>query len=87
MFCCRGKYFSRKCPRKIGIPSFEISDLNSTPSTTTNLVGWGNDFWAGREEYGSFEHRFSQDYKSPAAYLLKGGELMIQSVAYPAGPP
>ena len=52
-----------------------------------NIVGWGNDFWAGKHEYGAFEHRFARDYKSPAAYLLKGDELMIQSVAYPAGHP
>ena len=48
-----------------------------------NIVGWGNDFWAGKAEYGGFEHRFAKDYKSPAAYTLKGDELMIQSVAYP----
>ena len=45
-----------------------------------NIVGWGNDFWAGKDEYGTFEHRFARDYKSPAAHLLKGDELMIQSV-------
>jgi hypothetical protein len=49
-----------------------------------NLVGWGNDFWAAKHEYGSFDHLFAHDYKSPAAYLLQGDELMIQSVAYPA---
>ena len=47
----------------------------------------GTHFWAGKQEYGAFEHRFARDYKSPAAYLLTGNELMIQSVAYPAGPP
>jgi hypothetical protein len=28
IFFAGDKYFSRKCPRKIGIPTFEISDLN-----------------------------------------------------------
>jgi hypothetical protein len=49
-----------------------------------NLVGYGKDFWTGQHEYGSFDQRFSRDYKSPAAYLLEASEILIQSVAYPS---
>ncbi len=44
-------------------------------------VGYNNqNFWTKQAEYGSFANKFANDYKSPAAYLLKGNQLMIQSV-------
>eukprot|EP01052_Picozoa_sp_SAG31_P002233 SAG31_NODE_77_length_27533_cov_47.448859_4_plen_1845_part_00 len=53
--------------------------MNVAP-TDGNSVGYNNqDFWTASAEYGSFEHRFSTDYKSPAAYSINADELMIQS--------
>ncbi|MFZ2226667.1 MAG: LamG-like jellyroll fold domain-containing protein, partial [Candidatus Moraniibacteriota bacterium] len=46
-----------------------------------NSVGYNNQaFWTTQAEYGSFANKFSNDYKSPAAYGLEGDQLMIQSV-------
>ena len=46
-----------------------------------NSVGYNNQaFWTTELEYGNFWNRFSNDYKSPSAYLLSGDSLMIQSV-------
>ena len=45
-----------------------------------NNVGYNNQaFWTTNAEYGSLTNRFSNDYKSPAAYLVTGAALMIQS--------
>jgi acetyltransferase-like isoleucine patch superfamily enzyme len=46
-----------------------------------NSVGFNNQaFWSADSQYGSFGTRFSNDFKSPAAYAVAGAELMIQSV-------
>jgi hypothetical protein len=38
-----------------------------------NIVGWGNDFWAGKVEYGGFEHRFAEvantSHSPPPLYI------------------
>ena len=45
-----------------------------------NSVGYNNQaFWTTDAEYGNFANRFSNDYKSSAAYTLSGTYLMIQS--------
>lgn len=53
--------------------------MNIAPSDG-NSVGYNNQaFWATDSEYGNFDNRFAQDYKSPAAYLVKGTYVMIES--------
>jgi hypothetical protein len=45
-----------------------------------NSVGYNNQsFWTGNAEYGSFENKLSNDYKSPASYLVRSSEIMIAS--------
>ena len=45
-----------------------------------NSVGYNTQaFWTAQAEYGAFNNRFSNDYKSPADYLVTGTQLMIQS--------
>ena len=52
----------------------------------SNSVGYNNqDFWTADLEYGDFGNKFSNDYKSPAAYLLLGNYLMIQSTNIGSG--
>ncbi len=46
-----------------------------------NSVGFNNQaFWTSNLPFGSMDNRFSNDFKSPAAYGLVASELMIQSV-------
>ena len=47
--------------------------------TDGNVLGYPSGFWYDESEYGSLGNRFAQDFKSPAAYLLQGTHLMIQS--------
>ncbi len=47
-----------------------------------NSVGYANQaFWTDDAEYGAFDKRFANDYKSPAAFRVSGKELLIQSTA------
>ena len=39
-------------------------------------VGYKNSFWTANRLFGTFERRFSHDYKSTANYLVPGGELL-----------
>jgi len=53
--------------------------MNVAP-TDGNSVGYNNQaFWTTDAPYGSFANRFTNDYKSAAAYRLSGGELLIES--------
>ncbi len=53
--------------------------MNVAP-TDGNSVGYDNQpFWTSNSEYGGFSSRFSNDYKSPAAYRLAADALLIQS--------
>jgi hypothetical protein len=47
-----------------------------------NSVGYNNQaFWTSNAEYGSFASSLSNDYKSPASYLVSSTEMMIASAA------
>ncbi len=47
-----------------------------------NSVGYNNQaFWTGDAEYGAIEDVLSNDYKSPASYLVSSSEIMIASAA------
>jgi hypothetical protein len=47
-----------------------------------NSVGFNNQaFWSSDAPFGSLNSRFSNDFKSPAAYLLTATQVMIQSTA------
>ncbi len=51
-----------------------------------NSVGFNNQaFWSTNSPYGTFADRFSNDFKSAAAYELAGTELMIQSAGVGSG--
>ncbi len=44
-----------------------------------NVVSFTNTrFWTGNAEWGQIGNHFTKDYKSPAAYLLSGTNIMIQ---------
>ncbi len=47
--------------------------------TDGDIVDWTNlAFWLGPNEYGTFENRFVGDYKSPAASLVVGTNVLIE---------
>jgi hypothetical protein len=53
----------------------------------SNFVGfYHDDFWVAHHEYGPFSpkisHALTNDYKSPAAYLLDADEVMLQSTDF-----